>query len=240
MQRPHLLLLSKRNFIILLTVISIIFLFVLANITLRAHATGNTPPREMLETGLARTIGSDSFRYRAETKINTEGKENTDFISSIEGERAAPDQIKISGVIMNTPIDLIQIGESSYFKDQPSGRWISLDGNKISDMEVFYAELNPLAYFNFQDIPELKYKGTAKTNGARALLMELRPLPADLLLNNRLTDLSYKIWLDPKDYRIQQALIQAKDKNSPQSSIEINLSFWDYDKNISITAPDVN
>jgi len=240
LRRPCWVVLNKRISIILLAVFFILLLCVLAHITIKSRGTVKAPPQEMLKTGLERTIASESFRYQAETRLTASGKANIDFFSQVEGERVAPDQVQIRGAIMNTPVDFIQVGNSSYFKDQPSGQWVSLSGNKLSDMEIFYAELNPLAYFNFKDIIELKYKGLVKVNGERMLQMEIRPTLQDPFLELRLTDFFYRIWLNPEDYRIQQASIQAKDKNSPQSGIEINLSFWDYDKNISITPPDVN
>lgn len=240
MQRPCWVILNKRTSFILLAVIFILLIFFLASMAIKSRGAGKAPPREMLKTGLERTIASESFRYRTETKLIAGGKANIDFYSKVEGERVAPDQVQMKGTIMNTPIDFIQVGDSSYFKDQPSGRWVSLPGNKLSDMEIFYAELNPLAYFNFKDIPELKYKGIVKVNGERLLQMEIRPNLMDPFLELRLTDFYYNIWLNPEDYRIKQALIQAKEKNSTHSGIEINLSFWDYDKNISIVPPDVN
>ncbi|MDF9407934.1 hypothetical protein L7E55_06105 [Pelotomaculum isophthalicicum JI] len=240
MRRPCWVVLNKKISFIFLAVIFILLIFFLASMTIKSRGAGKAPPREMFKIGLERTIASESFRYQTETKLITTGKANINFYSKVEGERAAPDQVQMKGTIMNTPVDFIQVGDSSYFRDQPSGRWVSLPGNKLSDMEIFYAELNPLAYFNFKDIPDLKYKGIVKVNGERLLQMEIRPILMDPFLELRLTDFSYMIWLSPEDYRIKQALIQAKEKNSPQSGIEINLSFWDYDKNISIVPPDVN
>lgn len=204
------------------------------------RGAGNLPPQEMLQRGLEQTMSSVSFRYQAETRLTAEGRANVDFFSQVEGERVAPDQVQIIGTIMNTPIEFIQVGDCSYFRDQPTGQWVTLPGNKLADSEIFYAELNPLAYFNFKDVPELKYKGIEKVNGEKLLLMELRPNLMDPLLELRLTDYFYRVWLSPEDYRLRQAVVQAKDKHNPNSGVEINLSFWDYDKSITIKPPDVN
>jgi len=205
-----------------------------------SRGAGKLPPRDMLTTGLDRTMASESFRYRAETRLITEGKANVDFFSKVEGERVAPDQVRMKGTIMNTPVEFVQVGNCSYFKDQPSGRWVDLPGNKLADSELFYAELNPLAYFNFKDVPELKYKGIEKVDGEKLLVFEMRPILMDPFLEIRLTDFFYKIWLSPEDYRLHRAMLQAKDKRNPNSGIDINLSFWDYDKSITIEPPVVN
>jgi len=239
--RPCWLVLNKRtSLIIVLAVTLSLILAVWGNRIISSRGPGKIPPREMLKISLERTMASESFRYQAETRLIAEGKANIDFFSKVEGERVAPDRVQIKGTIMNTPVEFIQVGDSSYFKDQPSGRWVALPGNKLADMEIFYAELNPLAYFNFKDVPELKYKGMVKVNGEKLLYMEIYPIMMDPFLELRLTDFVFKLWLNPEDYRIQQASIQAKEKHSPQSGIDINLSFWDYDKNISINPPDVN
>ncbi|MCL6560538.1 MAG: hypothetical protein K6U74_17435, partial [Firmicutes bacterium] len=170
----------------------------------------------------------------------TEGKANVDFFSKVEGERVAPDQVRMKGTIMNTPVEFIQMGENSFFKDQFTGRWVNLPGNKITESELFYAELNPLAYFNFKDVPELKFKGEEKVNGERLLVMEMRPNLMDPFLELLLTDYQYKVWLTPDDYRIRQATLKAKEKRNEKSMIEINLRFFDYDKNITINSPNVN
>lgn len=198
------------------------------------------PPQEALQKGLELTLASGSFRYQAETRLTAEGKANVDFFSKVEGERVAPDQVRIIGTIMNTPVEYIQVSGCSYFKDQPSGQWITLSGTELSDSEIFYAELNPLAYFNFKDVPELKYKGIEKVDGEKLLLMELRPNLMDPLLELRLADFFMKVWLSPEDYRLRRALLQARDKHNPKSGVEISLSFWDYDKSITIKPPDVN
>lgn len=239
MQRPCWVILNKKVFLILLAFI-VVFLFIFSvNTIIKNRAVGKMPATEMLQIGLERTMDSDSFRYRLETKLSAEGQEDTSFFSSVEGERAAPGQISINGNIMHTPIQLIQLNDSSYFLDPSSGQWVALTENKLSDMEMFYAELNPLAYFDFKSVSALKSKGRVKVNGEKLLLIELSPLPRDPFLTLYLTDFSYKIWLDPADYRIRQAEIRAQDQSNPQSGMEISLGFWDYDKNISIIPPDV-
>ncbi|HOV79013.1 MAG TPA: hypothetical protein PK728_02815 [Bacillota bacterium] len=204
------------------------------------RGAGGALPEQMLKNGLEKTLASTSFRYQAETRLTTEGKANVDFFSKVEGERVAPDRVRMKGVMMNTPIEFVQVGDTSYFKDQPSGKWIALPGNKLADSELFYAELNPLSYFNFKDVPELRYAGEERVDGEKLLVLEMRPNLMDPFLELRLTDYFLKVWLSPEDYRLRQATLTARDKYSPKNGMEINLRFWDYDKNIAINPPAVN
>jgi hypothetical protein len=237
MQRPRWVVFNKKTALPVLALVVVGVLVIWGGGRLLARGGAKLPPREMLSIGLEKTVSSASFRYQAETKLITEGKANVDFFSKVEGERVAPDKVRMKGIMMNTPIEFIQVGENSYFKDHSTGRWIALPGNKLVDSELFYAELNPLAYFNFKDVPEIKYVGQEKVDGEKLLLLEMRPNLMDPFLEMRLNDYTYKVWLNPGDYRLRQAKLQAKDKHNPKSGIEINLRFWDYDQNLTIAPP---
>ena len=102
---------------------------------------------------------------------------------------------------------------------------------------IEFIQVGDSAYFNFKDVPELKFAGTEKVNGETLLLLEMRPNLMDPFLELRLTDYYYRVWLSPEDYRLRQAVLQAKDKHNPKGGIEINLRFWDYDKVPPITPP---
>lgn len=241
MLRPQWVVLNKKTLLYALALALFLFLVIKGAGIFMSRGVGKMmPPQQMLATGIEKTRSSASFRYQTETRLTREGKAGIDFFSKVEVERVAPDKVHMTGVMMNTPIEFIQVGGNAYFKDQPTGQWISLPGNKLSDSELFYAELNPLAYFNFKDVPDLKYKGLDRVNGEKLILLEVRPNLMDPFLELRLSDYYYKVWLSPADYRLRQASLQATDKQNPDSCIEINLRIWDYDKNITINPPVVN
>jgi len=240
--RPRWLILNKtvilRKGILPVLVLLLVLLVVFwAAGQLKGRGVGKIPADEMLNTGLERTRASASYRYQAETKLVAEGQDNLEFFSQVTGEIVAPSDIHMVGTMMDKPIEFIQSGDNAYFKDQSSGQWIHLPGNKLADSELFYAELNPMAYFNFKDVTELKYTGREKVNGEELLVLEMRPNLIDPFLELRLTDYRYKLWLDPKDYRLRQAALKAKDKQTPGGGVEINLRFWDYDQVPPISLP---
>jgi outer membrane lipoprotein-sorting protein len=240
--RPRWLILNKKSILqkgilpvlVLLLVLLVVFW---AAGQFKNRGAGKIPADEMLSIGLERTRASASYRYQAETKLIAEGQDNTVFFSQVTGEIVAPADIHMVGTMMNTPIEFIQAGDNSYFKDQSSGKWIPLPGNKLADSELFYAELNPMAYFNFKDVTGLKHTGTEKVNGEELLVLELRPNLIDPFLELRLTDYRYKLWLDPRDYRLRQAALKAKDKQTPGGEVDINLRLWDYDQVPPINPP---
>lgn len=241
MPRPQWVVLNKRTVLSALALVLFLFLVIKGAGILMSRGVGKMmPPQQMLAAGIENTRVSASFRYQTETRLTAEGNADINFSSKVEGERVAPDKVRMTGVIMNTPIEFIQAGEIAYFKDQQTGQWISMPGSRVTETEFFYAELNPLAYFNFKDVPDLKYKGLDKVNGEKLILLEMRPNLMDPFLELRLSDYYYKVWLSPDDYRLRQVAIQARDKQNPAGGIEINLRLWDYDKNITINPPVVN
>ncbi|MCL6638404.1 MAG: hypothetical protein K6T80_01820 [Firmicutes bacterium] len=204
----------------------------------RFYSRGGGPaPEEMLEQGLQKTSASTSFRYGAEVRYTGAGGAGADLYGRVEGERVAPDRVRMRGTIMNNPVEFVQVGDTSYIKDQESGRWISLPGNKLVDSELFYAELNPLAFFAFKDVPGIRYRGVEQVNGERFHALELRPSVSDPFLEMLLTDYTCKVWLSRDDHRLRQAVIRAKEKRGSGGTFEITLRFWDYDKNITINPP---
>lgn len=241
MLRPQWVVLNKRSALYVLGLTVFLFLAIKGVGTLMSRGVGKMmPPQQMLATGIEKTRSSASFRYQTETRLTTAGKEVNDFFSKIEGERVAPDRARMTGVMMNMPIEFVQVGDTAYIKDQETSKWLTLPGNKLADSELFYAELNPLAYFNFKDVPDLKYKGLEKVNGEKLILLEMRPNLMDPFLELRLSDYFFKVWLSAEDYRLRQAMLQARDKQNPTGGIEITLRVWDYDEDIVINPPEVD
>ncbi|RJQ28228.1 MAG: hypothetical protein C4589_06785 [Peptococcaceae bacterium] len=227
---------NKRKFLLLCLAGLTLFVF-WGSGYFESRSAGSVSPQEILQTGIQKTLASRSYRFQTEAKMVTEGKARVNFTGKVAGEWAAPDRIRIRGSIMNTPVDFIRIGDTAYLKDHSSGRWLTIPSGQMAGAELFYAELSPAAYFKFKDISNLKYKGRHKVDGERLLLFELSPAVQNPFLELPLTDVYYKVWLSPKDYRLRRAELRARVKDVEESSVEIKLFFQDYDKSIAIEAP---
>ncbi len=193
-------------------------------------------PLDVLEGGLEKTKTSTSFRYRSITRF-LPALEGEGFHSSVEGEWVSPDRVRIKGEIAGAPVEFIQVGHCSYIKDHVTGKWIILRGSSPADSELFYAELNPKAFFNFKGIPAAEYRGVQVVSGERLYAFAFVPNPMDPFLEVRFSDLQYRVWLAPPDFRLRKALITAAERNRPQRGVELELYFWDYDQNLKIEPP---
>jgi len=193
------------------------------------------PPEEMFQKALANTRAANSYLYRSESTLVV--ADRTTYISKIQGKYVAPDRVSISGTMINTPVDFVQIKDTSYMKDQLSGRWLTLQGNHLAQSALFVSELQPLANFDFQSITDIRYVDTEKLDGAPARVIEITPVLKNPFLNMQFTDFKFTVWLDPIDYLIRQARIEGISKSGDKSKLTIQLNFSDFNKNITIMPP---
>ncbi|HUW63248.1 MAG TPA: hypothetical protein VMW83_00895 [Spirochaetia bacterium] len=221
---------------LVMVVLALAALFLVADLGYRQYILSmRLPPEEMLQKAVANTRASSSFLYRSESTLEVDNR--TTYISKIQGKWVAPDRVSITGTMINTPVDFIQIKDTSYMKDQFSGRWLTLQGNSLSQSALFVSELQPLANFDFQSITSIKYVGTEKVDGQNCRVVEIAPVLKNPFLDMQFTGFKFKVWLDVADYRIRQAYIEGTSKSGDRSKLVIQLQFSDYDKNITIAPP---
>ena len=185
---------------------------------------------ELWSAALERTRDCKTYRYQVEVLYN--GKTNMRG----EGERVFPDRVHLTGSMQDTKLEFIQIGEKGFMKDPYSKQWIKLEGNQLSQSELFITELNPLGMFNFKDIPRIENLGEVKDGDEKYLALILQPNVANPFMENFI-NFEYEIKISPKDYLIKKAEIKAMAKGHEQVKFNIRINFSDYDKEISINPP---
>jgi hypothetical protein len=205
---------------------------------LRGCTTGTGVEADALLTeALENTRASESYRYRIDSRLETEG-EATSYFSQIEGAAVMPDRVYIKGTLINSPIEMIQIEDTTYMKDQITGQWLVLKGNRLAQSELFITELNPLGVLNFKDVPEIAYVGREGGLGRAQDVLELKPMVINPFLEMQFTDFDYRLWIDTEDQRIAKANITARSKSAPNQRLLIDIEFWDYNKEIAIEPPE--
>ncbi|MBE0466387.1 MAG: hypothetical protein IBX71_04085 [Candidatus Desulforudis sp.] len=226
---------SRGRFLLLLTMLAVI---VLGYWGLRGYTQGGGLEKEaLLAAALDNTRASESYRYRINSRLETEGQP-TSYFSEIEGAAVLPDRVSIKGTLINSPIELIQIEDTTYMKDQITGRWLTLQGNRLAQSELFITELNPLGVLSFKDVPEISYEGKEGGIGRANEILAIKPLVVNPFLELQFTDFDYRLWIDSKDQRITKAAITAQSKSAKGERLLIDIEFWDYNKEIKIEPPD--
>lgn len=190
-------------------------------------------PEDLFISAVENTLNSTSFRY----SINTElGRENA--ASKVMGARIEPDRVCVQGEIQNTSFEIIQIGDTTYFKESITDSWLTIEGNKLANAELFTMELNPLSMFFFKEIIDIDYKGLEKVGGDKLVLLEFKPVVQNELLHRYYNDFFYQVWVDPSEKFIRKAVIEATGAEGENNRTVLSVELWDYNKQMEINPPD--
>lgn len=227
---PHWFILNKRKIL----PIALGLLLLLALVWWAVASIGDSglySGEENFNFALQKTLSSSSYRYSVE--IRQEGK---DIISRVEGQRVEPDRIHITGTMQKTKMEFIQIGAETYMKDSWSDRWVALQGNSMAQSDLFVTEFNPLALFNFKDIPIIKNVGKEKVDGAKTVVYEMSPMVQNPFWEMKYVDFKYKVWVETATNYILKAQAVARLPGG-KTGLVVDMKFWDYNTRIDIERP---
>ncbi len=231
MAKPHWLVLDKKIMLGILTVIVLVLGFY--RIGGGYYAKVHVPPEELFASAMEKTLNAGSFRFSMLVKIGD------NVISDIKGERMAPDSIHITGTMQDMPVEFIHTGEQTFLKGYWSDNWISLEGNKMAESELFVTEFNPMGNFNFKDVPFIQDLEAEKINGDKCRVLEFQPIVQNELMELSYDDFKYRVWIHPGEKVIKKAHIEATGKNGKKDKLEIIMQMWDFDKQIKVMPPEI-
>ncbi|MBE3587637.1 MAG: hypothetical protein IMW93_03595 [Thermoanaerobacteraceae bacterium] len=229
MMEPRWLILRKKHLLALVGII----LLLLALWGLAGHFSREPQiaPEQLLAESLEKTATSKSFRYQMEARLGDGG-----MLTRIDGERVTPDRVHIKGTMYNNPVEFIQVGDKTYMRDLWTQKWLTLEGNRLAQSELFVTEFNPLGFLKFKDAPGIRYHGREKLKEGQMLVLECHPLIDNTYLEVKYTDYFCKLWIDPADHRIRQAVLEARGPGD-KTSLSVGLKLWDFDRPLEIKPP---
>lgn len=212
---------------------AVLLAFIAGLFALRGCArTAGIDRESFLAEALETTKAAETYRYKIDSRMAGPDRKEA-YLSRIEGEYAGPDRVHIRGTLADNPVEFIQVEDTTYMKDQISGSWLSLQGNRLAQTELFITEINPMAVFDFKEIPISDFKGR---DGGHELV-EVKPMVHNPYLDVAFTDFCYQIWIDPQDKLIAKTEISAVSKTNEKETLEVTLEFRDYGQEISIRPP---
>jgi len=176
------------------------------------------------------------FRYILKSGFTVEDRE--EVISEVEGEKS-DGKTHIKGEMVNTPVDIYYIDRTIYNYDSFSEKWLIIESDTSNSEELLISELNPMSNFRIKSPGTVEKVGFEKVDGTECLLVSCKTGIENELLETFWQEFEYQFWIDYKNSYIKKAFLQAKNKDSFETVLNINATFYDWNKNIKISPPDV-
>jgi hypothetical protein len=192
-------------------------------------------PGELIRETVKRAHQARAYRYQVAAEYNVEGKRQ--IWSQVLGEKAA-ENFHIKGTILGTPVEIFQIGRSTYTRDPVSEKWVILEGNDLTQQQVFWAEINPLSNFQFKTIGNPKLLGTEKVGKRKCWVVEFRPEVESKYLEMWWKSFTYRFWVEKRSRMLLKARATAENKNSPGTFLSLTVQLQDFNKKIEIRPPE--
>ncbi|MEN6327418.1 MAG: hypothetical protein ABFD18_14600 [Syntrophomonas sp.] len=194
-------------------------------------------PSVELQASLKNMTKASSYKYSLNSMLNVNSRK--EVISEVKGEKNLGNT-HIKGEMVNTSIDIYFIDHTIYNYDAFSEKWLVIDSNSNNSEELLISELNPLSNFRFKQLNLVEKKGFEKIDGVECMLVACHPSVDSELLESLWKNIEYQIWLDYKGDFIRKASLKAINKKVPSTSLNIEVEFYELNKNIKIEKPDVN
>jgi len=192
-------------------------------------------PEKVIEQALGATADTASFRYHFFSTLKVGEKEQP--WSDIAGEKSGGHDVHVKGVMVNTPVEMYQIGNVSYHCDPFTRHWYKVEGYDLTQQRVLMAEVDPLSNLNFKQIGDARYEGREKISGRDCWVLYCRPDLENQLLEALWKDFECRLWIDRRDRLVRKAVLTAQNKNAPQTRITINIEFSDFNASIKLVPP---
>ena len=222
---------SLRNVIIL---IALIALFVIGNKYL-FDKVADLPPNMLMEKAVETTINQEGYRFNVQAKAIIAGQE--DLLMEVTGVKGGKEKNYMKGTIQGSDIEVYQVGTTIYSRDIVSRKLIVTQNKDMNEKELLLSDLNPMANFNFKEIPEAKKLMEEEVDGIKCIVIESRPNVDNPFLELLWKDFTYKIWVDKKKQFIRKAILKAESKSVQGDEYLFTLHIFDYDKKINFQVP---
>ncbi len=230
-------LINKKLIKIVVPILLILLAFGLAFDSLRdMYIKSRLEAKVELTRALAGMEKITEYRYSLKSGFTVEGRE--EVISQVEGEKSQG-KTHIKGEMVNTAVDIYYINRTIYNYDSSAEKWLVIESDSSNSEELLISELNPLSNFRIRAPATVEKVGFEKVNGIECLVTACETGVQSELLETFWQDFKYQFWIDYKKGLVQKARVQARNQDSFETLLEIEVVFQDINKKISIEAPDL-
>ncbi len=191
-------------------------------------------PAEELQAACDNMAALTQYRFNLKSGFIVEQRE--EVISQVEGEKAEGNT-HIKGEMVNTPVDIYYIDRTIYNYDSFANKWLVIDSDTSNCEELLISELSPLSNFRLKSLGEVQKIGFEKVDGTECLVVSCQPTVESQLLESMWKEFDYQFWVDYHNNLIKRATLTAKNQQNDNTSLQLNVNFYDFDQKIEIKPP---
>ena len=191
-------------------------------------------PSQELQTGCDNMANLNTYRFNLKSGFTVNERE--EVISQVDGEKA-DGNTHIKGEMVNTPVDIYYFNRTIYNYDSFANKWLMIDSDTNNCEELLVSELNPLSNFRLKSIGEVQKIGFEEVDGMECLVVKCQPTVESQLLETMWKEFDYQFWVDYKQHLIRKATLTAKNQQNADTSLQLQVRFYDHNGKIEIKPP---
>lgn len=196
--------------------------------------SGGGKNQEIIKDALLQLQNLSSYRYSSEVRIME--KEKVNYLSQVEGintEKGA----WAKGTILGTPVEILCIDNTTYFRDVQTGKWLTLKGINLGQAEALVNELNPLKVLYFNEIKNVRYRGIEKIDGVNCLVFEGWPSYTHPVLKHMYYDYEGKFYIEKKSKKLKRVILRAKSRFNQNIILAVRITFKEFGSRVKLPSP---
>ena len=185
-----------------------------------------TPPEQRVAEALNYAHTASMYCYTSEAVRVSNGTEQV--ITRLNGEKCG-DNVHLYGTadVLDTEIDVYQIGDTFYRRDIANGQWMQMTGQNIEATEYLLQEINPLGCLYYQDNARVTAQGKEKIGGVTCKKYQVQSSGESTFLTSVWSEFYYTVWIDKK-HRLHQVEVIADEHENNAQQLRLVVQFdWD-------------
>ncbi len=193
------------------------------------------PPAELAAVAVDNLLAAESFCFHSESRLSL--NEESTPLGELSGELCGVD-LHVQGNVLATPVNIYQIGETTYRQDALSEQWLEIaDGELLQNDSLLY-DVDPRAFFDLAAIENAAEAGEETIDEEKCWKLTFTPRTKSGYYEKYFDSLACTLWITRDDRQIRQAAITAAaHAGEQQSELSVTTEFWGWNETPPIEAP---
>lgn len=195
----------------------------------------NIDAQAVVQTAIEQTLQAKTLAYQNRSTLFIADEKKV--YSDLEGQKDAANSFHVKGQILNTPIEVFQIGNTTYRKDPNTGQWIVTEEDAFGVASMLMTEINPLSNLYIESLGACEYLGREKAGGQMCRKIVCQPTLKNPWIGEHFQDITYTFLINPKTGNIVKLTISAISKENTAANLIMESGFGNYNQDIIIKPP---